>query len=123
MLTCLPSAPGNLPPSWGRNGTFANLKALILEENELQGTLPAAWAQPASFLSLVHLDVSSAPCLLCNVLVSPNHGLPLYLKQGPSSTGEVVSNKIISRCCAQCCCLLALEHVAGDCERSFWIAT
>lgn len=52
---------GELPPSWGSNATFANLKSLILRGNQLQGGLPASWAEPAAFTSLDHLDVSGTP--------------------------------------------------------------
>ena len=69
---------GELPPSWGSNTTFANLKALILRGNQLQGGLPASWAEPAAFTSLDHLDVSGTP-RAPGCLATWNHGTFVHI--------------------------------------------
>lgn len=37
---------GTIPPEWGVNGSFPQLRALSLNNTELRGTLPPEWGNP-----------------------------------------------------------------------------
>ena len=102
-------AAGSLPASWGSNGSWPLLEAIILDQLDLCGSLPAEWGSSHAFPQVWQLWISNCSItgvLLLLLTLVPTASQRTYILtvcqslQDPTCCPDQLSAHGVYKCCA-----------------------